>query len=43
MIEVSGTHDWQPKILVKKAGTLLVTATFDGKESNQLKLTFFYK
>jgi hypothetical protein len=40
---VSGSHDWQPKILIKKAGSLSVTATFDGKESNRLNLIFFNK
>ena len=43
LVEVSGSHDWQPKILIKKAGSLSVTATFDGKESNRLNLIFFNK
>ena len=43
MVEVSGNHDWQPKLLVTKAGYFSVTATFDGKVSNLLGLNFVPK
>ena len=43
LIEESGTHDWQPKLLVKKAGSLRVNATFDGKQSNTIQLDFIDK
>ena len=43
LVEVSGSHEWQPKLLIKKAGDLSVTATFDGKESNLVQLSFIDK
>jgi hypothetical protein len=43
LVEEGGTHAWQPKLEVKKAGYFTATATFDGKVSNRLELEFVAK
>jgi hypothetical protein len=43
MVEEGGTHPWQRKLTVKKAGWFQAKATFDGVESNPLELYFSEK
>jgi hypothetical protein len=40
MVEEGGSHPWQRKLLVKKAGFFQARAVFDGVESNALDLYF---
>ncbi len=40
MVQEGGNHDWQRKLLIKKAGDFKAWATFDGVRSNDLDLYF---
>jgi hypothetical protein len=40
MVDEGGSHPWQRKLVIKKAGYFKATAVFDGVESNPLELYF---
>jgi hypothetical protein len=40
LVQEGGNHDWQRKLLIKKAGDFQAWAVFDGVRSNTLELTF---